>query len=638
MYRKNIAAAAAVLFLASSSAIPSFAAPLVKENSLELQSSEENEINLEMETETETRDTETRETQTEQKEAGFTAETETETVSEPETELQTEELELESSEPETEPEIASPEIEETFRLFQVDAEYALSKQDDVAVYEEMDTKSEKTGIADAYSVFHILSEEMEGWYYVESGRVRGFVKSKYLLIGKKAERYVKKYEEDCMETAKMLKSPSDNQAFLYTRTTAYDTLEKKRYAIAKEKIQIFDRIPSSADEEENEAYSEDTETLPDGEADRQNGDQPDKADDKQDEDQTDRADDRQDEDQADRADGKQEEDTPAVVGILEENGLCYVLAEEEDWIYVESEDVRGFVRAEQMKTGAKARREVKEKGEDSYKLAKQLIKPEDNRACYYTYTSIKEASVSGIIRTSMIKYAEQFLGNPYVWGGTSLTNGADCSGFVQSIYANFGYGIPRVAEDQAYCAQKIPVEDALPGDLIFYRRNDEIYHVVMSTGDGGTIEAKGSAYGIVKSSVNYDNAVWAVRIISDEDTDILEYLKSRDMASAYYHPSVIAKTAEYGSKLGNFKLTAYCSCPVCCGIWSGGPTASGVMPQENHTAAMADIPFGTQLIINGQVYTVEDRGTPYGHVDIYMNDHNEALQFGVQYAEVYEKK
>ena len=62
------------------------------------------------------------------------------------------------------------------------------------------------------------------------------------------------------------------------------------------------------------------------------------------------------------------------------------------------------------------------------------------------------------------------------------------------------------------------------------------------------------------------------------------------------------------------------------------------MPTEDHTVAMAGLPFGTQLIINGEVYTVEDRGTPYGHVDIYMNDHQQALQFGVQYADVYLKK
>ena len=60
------------------------------------------------------------------------------------------------------------------------------------------------------------------------------------------------------------------------------------------------------------------------------------------------------------------------------------------------------------------------------------------------------------------------------------------------------------------------------------------------------------------------------------------------------------------------------------------------MPTAGHTIAMAGVPFGTKLRINGVVYTVEDRGTPYGHVDIFMNSHSEALQFGLQYADVYQ--
>ena len=90
-----------------------------------------------------------------------------------------------------------------------------------------------------------------------------------------------------------------------------------------------------------------------------------------------------------------------------------------------------------------------------------------------------------------------------------------------------------------------------------------------------------------------------------------------------------------GTYLGKFKITAYCGCAICCGT-AGKATASGVMPTAGHTIAMAGVPFGTKLRINGVVYTVEDRGTPYGHVDIFMNSHSEALQFGLQYADVYQ--
>ena len=90
-----------------------------------------------------------------------------------------------------------------------------------------------------------------------------------------------------------------------------------------------------------------------------------------------------------------------------------------------------------------------------------------------------------------------------------------------------------------------------------------------------------------------------------------------------------------GTYLGTFTLTGYCNCAECCGT-AGNPTASGVMPTSGHTVAMGGVDFGTQLLINGTVYTVEDRGTPYGHVDIYFDSHSEALNFGLQYAEVYQ--
>lgn len=96
---------------------------------------------------------------------------------------------------------------------------------------------------------------------------------------------------------------------------------------------------------------------------------------------------------------------------------------------------------------------------------------------------------------------------------------------------------------------------------------------------------------------------------------------------------------EYTEKnyLGNFTITAYCNCADCCGR-AGAPTASGVMPTSGHTVAMGGVDFGTKLLINGTVYTVEDRGTDYGHVDIYFDSHSEALEFGMTTADVYEVK
>lgn len=91
--------------------------------------------------------------------------------------------------------------------------------------------------------------------------------------------------------------------------------------------------------------------------------------------------------------------------------------------------------------------------------------------------------------------------------------------------------------------------------------------------------------------------------------------------------------------LGTFKLTAYCDCSKCNGKWTGMPTASGVMPKSNHTIAVdtSVIPFGTTVVINGNTYVAEDTGSAIkgNKIDIYHDSHQAALNFGVQYAEVF---
>lgn len=119
----------------------------------------------------------------------------------------------------------------------------------------------------------------------------------------------------------------------------------------------------------------------------------------------------------------------------------------------------------------------------------------------------------------------------------------------------------------------------------------------------------------------------------DDDMGDFDYVDD-DLFDSFFESTQPVNSAP-GTYLGNFKLTGYCNCAKCCGT-AGNATASGVYPTAYHTVAMAGVPFGTQLMINGSVYTVEDLGTPYGHVDIYFNSHEEALNFGLQYADVYQ--
>lgn len=113
----------------------------------------------------------------------------------------------------------------------------------------------------------------------------------------------------------------------------------------------------------------------------------------------------------------------------------------------------------------------------------------------------------------IVSYAKKFVGNPYVWGGTSLTNGADCSGFVQAVYKAFGYSLPRCSKDQALKGRPVSLKKLQPGDLIFYKRGSGIGHVTMYAGNGMCVQARGRAYGIVMTRYDYSTPAWARRII-----------------------------------------------------------------------------------------------------------------------------
>ena len=109
---------------------------------------------------------------------------------------------------------------------------------------------------------------------------------------------------------------------------------------------------------------------------------------------------------------------------------------------------------------------------------------------------------------AVIDFACQFIGNPYVWGGTSLTNGADCSGFVQSVYANFGIALPRTTYDMVNVGYEVSYDQALPGDLVLYDG-----HVGLYMGDGTFVNAMNEAQGIGICTATYAPIITIRRVL-----------------------------------------------------------------------------------------------------------------------------
>ena len=474
-----------------------------------------------------------------------------------------------------------PVIVEDFRFWTVARKYAFAV-DNIEIKEEMSQESRSIGSLSKDGLCYILKEE-DGWLYVESGRVRGFVQTEQVKTGDEAQELLTKYQEQAKKkaedegteytgiegTAPMAQELvpwMENSAFLYLRATVNQTVVDKDYAVTTASLL-------------NVREGKGTDTR--------------------------------------------------IIGTLPQGSLCYILADkDQDWVYIESGDVRGFVSRQYIVYDEAVKAAVEQTGEENYTTANKLVEPSENQACYYTLTSVKSGVPGGEVRSSVVEFASQFIGNPYVWGGTSLTEGADCSGFVQSIYKEYGVELPRVAADQAQYGTKIPVEDAQPGDLIFYAKDGYVYHVVIYAGNGKTVEAMGSKYGIVQGNLNTANAVWATRVLDDtsyvySSGDIAEVNATEDM---------------YGDYLGNYKLTYYCSCEICCDVETG-ITATGTPVVEGQTIAVDPnvIPYGTQVIINGHVFTAEDCGGAIkgNRIDIYVNDHDRANALGVNYADVY---
>ena len=128
-----------------------------------------------------------------------------------------------------------------------------------------------------------------------------------------------------------------------------------------------------------------------------------------------------------------------------------------------------------------------------------------------TDTTTDSSASDSSLGQQIADYAVQFVGNPYVYGGTSLTNGTDCSGFTMSVMANFGIGLARTAADQSYGGTSVAISDIMPGDLLFYSDGSGISHVALYIGGGQIVHAATESQGIIISNYNYDTPVCAAR-------------------------------------------------------------------------------------------------------------------------------
>lgn len=253
-----------------------------------------------------------------------------------------------------------------------------------------------------------------------------------------------------------------------------------------------------------------------------------------------------------------------VIGKMPSYAACEIIEETDGWAHIKSGELEGYVSCDYLLTGAEAILKATEliKTVAVVKADALMVRSEPNlEAAVLTKVPLNEeltyvetagewvkVSVDGIdayvfaeyveiqenlptaislaelkygegvtdIRVDIVEYAKQFLGNPYKWGGTSLTNGADCSGFVQAIYKHFGIRISRTSRSQSTDGKEISTSDLQPGDLLFYAdEKGTINHVTMYIGNGQVIHASSPKSGIKISKYNYRTPVKCIDIIQD---------------------------------------------------------------------------------------------------------------------------
>lgn len=251
-----------------------------------------------------------------------------------------------------------------------------------------------------------------------------------------------------------------------------------------------------------------------------------------------------------------------LLGKLPMNAGCEILETLDGWYKVRSGNVEGYVSAEFLLTGEAANQRAAEviatvarvnadmlmvreqpntectiitrvaEGEE-LEVVEQLdgwvkinIDHETGYVCA-DYVSVYQSLPKGVTlkelsygdgvsntAVDLIEYAKQFLGNPYVYGGTSLTRGTDCSGFTMRVFEHFGYSLSRTSREQAYNGTRVSLSEIQPGDLLFYKHGSTIGHVAIYIGNGQIIHASTERTGIIIGNAYYTTPACATRIIN----------------------------------------------------------------------------------------------------------------------------
>ncbi|MBO5342530.1 MAG: C40 family peptidase [Lachnospiraceae bacterium] len=152
---------------------------------------------------------------------------------------------------------------------------------------------------------------------------------------------------------------------------------------------------------------------------------------------------------------------------------------------------------------------------DKVYAAAEFVTIEEKLGTAITMTELLYGEGVSDVRVDLCQYAKQFIGNPYVWGGTSLTNGADCSGFVLSVFKNYGVTLPHHSGSQAQYGTYVSMNDIQAGDLVFYGYGKTINHVAIYIGNGQVVHASSPSTGIKISSVYYRTPITQRSILID---------------------------------------------------------------------------------------------------------------------------